>query len=108
MEKITLTEEELNELLAAMQEQITSEYDNQLIQMTKGNYLYNFSTKDGKLVAFGIFDRCKEKEYVPFNIVNPEGKFIFDEEVIFMFLYGSRIIKAGGKNGEVIEIDNII
>ena len=107
MKEITLTQEELNELLSAMQEQIeiTSETNYQLIQVSKDDYIYNFSTKDGNFVAFNIF--AKYKELVAFNIVNKDGELLFDEDVIFIFIL-SDVIKAGTKNGEVIEIDNII
>ena len=108
MKNITLTQEELNELVSAMQEQrvITSEYDNQLIQVSKDDYIYNFSTKDGKLAAFNIF--AKYKELVFFNIITKEGKLLFDEDVVFAIILDKDIIKAGTKNGEVISIDNII
>lgn len=102
MKEITLTQEELNELLSAMQEQIeiTSENDNQLVQVSKDDYIYNFSTKDGIFVAFNVF--AKYKELVAFNIVNKDGKFVFDEGVIFALISGKDVIKAGTKNGKIV------
>ena len=91
---ITLTEEELNECLQAVQENREIN-DNELVnvQLHKDDYILNITTKDGELVLF--------------NIATKEGKLLFDEEVIFIFILND-VIKAGRKNGEVIEIDNII
>ena len=103
---ITLTEEELNECLQAVQDNREMN-DNELVsvQMTKDDYILNISTKDGELVLFNIAP--KDGELVLFNITTKEGKLLFDEEVIFMFIFND-VIKAGRKNGELIEIDNII
>ena len=99
MKNITLTEEELKEFLQAMQGK--SEL---VLQMTKDNYIINVIIKDEMiLVNFSP----KDGELVFFNIITKEGKLLFDEEVIFIFILGD-VIKAGRKNGEVIEIDNII
>ena len=108
MKTITLTEEELNECLQAVQENREMN-DNELVsvQLPKDDYILNIVTKDGELVLLNIAP--KDGELVLFNITTKEGKLLFDEEVIFIFiLRESGVIKAGRKNGEVIEIDNII
>ena len=81
MGKITLTEEELNEFLTAMQEhrEITNGYglsfkfgDFTVLQMlNKDNDLFSFITKDSELVIFNI---------------TRDGKFVFDENFIFTFI----------------------
>ena len=94
MKVITLTQDELNECLQAVllhREMNDNEIVN--VQMTKDDFIFNISTKDGELVLF--------------NIITKEGKLLFDEEVIFIFILGD-VIKAGRKNGEVIEINNIL
>ena len=103
---ITLTQEELNECLQAVQENREIN-DNELVsvQLPKDDYILNITTKDGELILFNIAP--KDGELVLFNIITKEGKLLFDEEVIFIFILGD-VIKAGRKNGEVIEIDNII
>ena len=102
---ITLTEEELKECLQENREINDNEIVN--VQMTKDDYTLNIATKDGELVLLNIAP--KDGELVLFNILTKEGKLLFDEEVIFIFiLRESGVIKAGRKNGEVIEIDNII
>ena len=99
MKNITLTKEELNEYLQAMQE-----HKELVMQMTKDDYIVNVSIKDEMiLVCF----TPKDGELVLFNIITKEGELLFDEEVIFIFILKD-VIKAGTKNGEVIEIDNII
>ena len=108
MKTITLTEEELNECLQAVHVQDNREMnDNELVsvQLPKDDYIFNIVTKDGELVLFSIAP--KDGELVLFNIITKEGKLLFDEEVIFIFIFND-VIKAGEKNGEVIEIDNII
>ena len=108
METITLTEEELNECLQAVQEnrEITHVHDEFVnVQLPKDDYILNITTKDGELVLFNIAP--KDGELVLFNITTKEGKLLFDEEVIFIFIL-SDVIKAGRKNGEVIEINNIL
>ena len=106
---ITLTEEELNECLQAVQDNQDNREmnDNELVnvQLPKDDYLLNISTKDGELVLLNVAP--KDGELVLFNIATKEGKLLFDEEVIFIFIFND-VIKAGRKNGEVIEIDNII
>ena len=106
MKVITLTEEELNECLQSMQEQREMN-DNEIVsvQLPKDDYIFNLTTKDGELVLLNIAP--KDGELVLFNIITNEGKLLFDEEVIFIFILNN-VIKAGRKNGEVIEIDNII
>ena len=103
---ITLTQEELNECLQALQEHREMN-DNELVsvQLPKDDYIFNVTTKDGELILFNIAP--KDGELVLFNIITKEGKLLFDEEVIFIFILGD-VIKAGRKNGELIEIDNII
>lgn len=99
MKNITLTKEELNEYLQAMQAK--SEFS---MQHMKDSYTLNIIAKDEMiLVGFSL----KDNELVLFNIVTKDGKLLFDEEVIFIFILGD-VIKAGRKNGEIIEIDNII
>ena len=101
---ITLTEEELNEFLQAV-EINDDEFVN--VQMTKDDYTLNITTKDGELVLLNIAP--KDGELVLFNIITKDGKLLFEEEVIFIFiLRESGVIKAGRKNGEVIEINNIL
>ena len=103
---ITLTEEELNECLQAVQDNREMN-DNELVsvQLHKDDYILNITTKDGELVLLNIAP--KDGELVLFNIITKEGKLLFDEEVIFIFILGD-VIKAGRKNGEVIEIHNIL
>ena len=103
---ITLTKEELKECLQAVQENREIN-DNEIVnvQMTKDDYTLNITTKDGELVLLNIAP--KDGELVLFNISTKEGKLLFDEEVIFIFILND-VIKAGRKNGEVIEIDNIL
>ena len=103
---ITLTEEELNECLQAVQKNREIN-DNEFVnvQLPKDDFIVNITTKDGELVLFSIAP--KDGELVLFNIATKEGKLLFDEEVIFIFILND-VIKAGRKNGEVIEIDNII
>ena len=108
MKTITLTEEELNECLQSVQDNREMN-DNELVsmQLPKDDYILNITTKDGELALLNIAP--KDGELVLFNITTKEGKLLFDEEVIFIFiLRESGVIKAGRKNGEVIEIDNII
>ena len=99
METITLTEEELNEFLIAMQE-----HREFVMQQMKDGYTLNVCIKDGELLLNFI---PKDNELVLFNIITKDGELLFGEDVIFMFIIGD-IIKAGTKNGEVITIDNII
>ena len=96
---ITLTQEELNEYLQAMQENREL-----VLQMTKDDYIFNVIVKDEMIL---VNFTPKDGELVLFNILMKEGKLLFDEDVIFIFIL-SDVIKAGRKNGEVIEIDNII
>ena len=99
MKNITLTEEELKEFLQAMQE-----HKELVMQMPKDDYILNVIIKDEMiLVNFSP----KDGELVLFNILMKEGKLLFDEEVVFIFILKD-VIKAGTKNGEVISIDNII
>ena len=105
---ITLTQEELNECLQAVQEnrEITHVHDEFVnVQMPKDDYIFNITTKDGELILFNVAP--KGRELVLFNIITKEGTLLFEEEVIFIFILND-VIKAGRKNGEVIEIDNII
>ena len=105
---ITLTEEELNECLQAVQENREIN-DNEFVsvQLPKDDYILNITTKDGELILFSIAP--KDGELILFNIITEDGELLFDEEVIFIFiLRESGVIKAGRKNGEVIEIDNIL
>ena len=103
MKTITLTEKELKECLQENREINDDEFVS--VQMTKDDYILNITTKDGELVLFNVAP--KDGELVLFNILTKEGKLLFDEEVIFIFILND-VIKAGRKNGEVIEIDNII
>ena len=106
MKTITLTEEELNECLQAVQdnrEMNDNEFVN--VQLPKDDYILNIATKDRELVLLNIAP--KDGELVLLNIITKEGKLLFDEEVIFIFILGD-VIKAGRKNGEVIEINNIL
>ena len=100
---ITLTEEELNECLQENREINDNELVN--VQLHKDDYILNITTKDGELVLLSFAP--KDGELILFNIITKEGKLLFDEEVIFIFIFND-VIKAGRKNGEVIEIDNII
>lgn len=99
MKNITLTQEELNEYLQAMQ--CKSEF---VLEMPKDDYILNVIIKDGKLL---LGFTPQDNELVLFNIITKDGELLFDEDVVFMFIL-SDVIKAGRKNGEVIEIDNII
>ena len=99
MKNITLTEEELKEFLQAMQE-----HKELVMQTPKDDYILNVIIKDEMIL---VNFTPKDGELVFFNIITKEGKLLFDEGVIFIFIL-SGVIKAGTKNGEVIEIDNII
>ena len=96
---ITLTQEELKECLQAVQGE--SEL---VLEMPKDDYNIHVSIKD-ELILVGFIPQ--DGELVLFNIIDKEGKLLFGEDVIFMFILGD-VIKAGTKNGEIIEIDNII
>ena len=99
MKNITLTEEELKEFLQAMQE-----HKELVMKMPKDDYILNVIIKDEMiLVSFSL----KDGEFILFNIITKEGKLLFDEDVVFIFIL-SDVIKAGRKNGEVIEINNIL
>ena len=104
MKTITLTEEELNECLQAVQDRKMNDNEIVSVQLPKDDYILNITTKDGELVLLNIAP--KDGELVLFNIIT-KGKLLFDEEVIFIFILGD-VIKAGRKNGEVIEINNIL
>ena len=99
MKEITLTHEELNEFLQAMQE-----HKELVMQMPKDDYIVNVIIKDEMIL---INFAPKDGELVLFNIITKEGKLLFDEEVIFVFILKD-VIKAGTKNGEVISINDII
>lgn len=99
MENITLQQEELNECLQAVQE-----HKELFMQMPKENYILNVIIKDGELL---LGFTPKDNELVLFNIFTKDGELLFDEDVVFIFIL-SDVIKAGRKNGEIIEIDNII
>lgn len=99
MKEITLTQEELNECLQAVQES-----KELVMQMPKDDYILNVVIKDEMiLVNFSL----KDGELVFFNIITQEGKLLFDKEVVFIFILKD-VIKAGTKNGEIISINNII
>ena len=107
MKTITLTEEELNECLQVQENrEITHVHDEFVnVQLPKDDYILNITTKDGELVLLSFAP--KDGELILFNIITEDGELLFDEEVIFIFIFND-VIKAGRKNGEVIEIDNII
>ena len=105
MKTITLTEEELNECLQAVQDRKMNDNEIVSVQLPKDDYILNITTKDGELVLLNIAP--KDGELILFNIITKEGKLLFDEEVIFIFILNG-VIKAGRKNGEVIEINNIL
>ena len=106
MTTITLTQEELNECLQSVQENRKMN-DNEFVsvQLPKDDYTLNITTKDGELLLFNVAP--KDGELVLFNIITKDGELLFDEEVIFIFILND-VIKAGRKNGEVIEINNIL
>ena len=107
MNAITLTEEELNECLQVQENREMNDNEFVNVQLPKNDYMFNITTKDGELVLLNIAP--KDGELILFNIITKEGKLLFDEEVIFIFiLRESGVIKAGRKNGEVIEINNIL
>lgn len=99
MKEITLTQEELNECLQAVQES-----KELVMQMPKDDYILNVIIKDEMILVNFM---PKDGELVLFNIITKEGKLLFDEEVVFIFILKD-VIKAGTKNGEIISIDNII
>ena len=105
MKTITLTEEELNECLQAVQDREMNDNEFVNVQLPKDDYILNITTKNGELVLFNFAP--KDGELILLNIITKEGKLLFDEGVIFIFIFND-VIKAGRKNGEVIEIDNII
>ena len=102
---ITLTEEELNECLQVQDNREMNDNELVSVQLPKDDYILNIITKNGELVLLNIAP--KDGELILFNIITKEGKLLFSEEVIFIFILND-VIKAGRKNGEVIEIDNII
>ena len=106
MKNITLTQEELTECLQAVQDNRAIN-DNEIVsmQLHKDDYILNITTKDGELILLNIAP--KDGELVLFNIITKDGELLFDEEVIFIFIFGD-VIKAGRKNGEIIEINNIL
>ena len=70
---ITLTQEELNECLQAVQENREMN-DNEIVsvQLPKDDYTLNITTKDGELLLFNVAP--KDGELVLFNIITKEGK----------------------------------
>ena len=105
MKNITLTEEELNKVLTAMKKhrEVSYRHDEFLsVQKTKGDYILQISTKDGELYLLHI--TTFDKEQVLFNILDEDGKLLFDEGVIFALISG-KDVKAGTKTGEIITIE---
>ena len=121
MKEITLTHEELNELLQVMQEHKYIAKTNEISEFT-----WSFSFGDFTIKQLPLYDffNCvfKDNEPVLFNIINKDGKLVFedeDDELIFTFIFcQSEVIRVGTTNGEkiiigiknreVISIDNII
>lgn len=119
MKEITLTHEELNELLQVMQEHRAIAKTGEISEFT-----WSFSFGDFVIKQLPLYDffNCvfKDDKPVLFNIINKDGKLVFeDDEFIFTFIFcQSEVIRVGTTNGEkiiigitngeVISIDNII
>ena len=119
MKEITLTHEELNELLQVMQEHQEIAKTNEISEFT-----WSFSLSDCTIKQLPLYDFLnvvyKDDEPVLFNIINKDGRLVFgDDELIFTFIFcqsdvvrvgttkGDKII-IGIKNGEKIIVDDII
>ena len=105
MKEITLTQEELNELLTVMQEHREIAKTDEISE-----FAWSFSFGDFviKQLPLNDFFNCvfKDNEPVLFNITDKEGKLVFvDDELIFTFIFcQSEVIRVGTTNGEKIII----
>lgn len=100
MKEITLTHEELNELLQAMQEHRAIAKTDEISEFT-----WSFSFGDFVIKQLPLYDffNCvfKDDKLVLFNIINKDGKL----EFIFTFIFcQSDVIRVGTTNGEKIII----
>lgn len=98
MEKITLTKEELNEFLTAMQEHREIErlggFNGRFII-----YSFNFSEK------FTIIQFVQKGNWL-FNFITKDGELLFDEWFEFAMTFKKEgIARALRQNGEVLKID---
>ena len=105
MKEITLTREELNELLQVMQEHKYIAKTNEISEFT-----WSFSFGDFTIKQLPLYDffNCvfKDNEPVLFNIINKDGKLVFeDNELIFTFIFcQSDVVRVGTTNGDEIII----
>ena len=107
MKEITLTKEELNELLTVMQNHQEIAKTGEISEFT-----WSFSFGDFTIKQLPLYDffNCvfKDDEVVLFNIINKDGKVVFedeDDEFIFTFIFcQSEAIRVGTTNGEKIII----
>ena len=98
MEKIRLTEEELNEFLQAMQEHREIE--------RLGGFNGRFDVSPLKFDAYAIIHLRQNKNTGLFNLINKEGKLLFDEWFMLAMTFKKEgITRAVRANGEVIKID---
>ena len=104
MKEITLTREELNECLQVMQEHREIAKNSEISEFT-----WSFSFGDFTIKQLPLYDffNCvfKDNEPVLFNIINKDGKLVFEDEFIFTFIFcKSEVIRVGTTNGEKIII----
>ena len=98
MEKIRLTEEELNEFLQAMQEHREIE--------RLGDFNGRFDVSPFKFDAYAIIHLRQNKNTGLFNLITKEGKLLFDEWFILAMTFKKEgITRAVRTNGEVLKID---
>ena len=108
MKEITLTREELNELLTVMQNHQEIAKTGEISEFTWSfSFGGDFTIK--QLPLYDFFNCVfKDDEVVLFNIINKDGKVVFedeDDEFIFTFIFcQSEAIRVGTTNGEKIII----
>lgn len=105
MKEITLTREELNEILTAMQEHREIAKNNEISEFTWSFSFGDFTIK--QMYPYDLFNCVfKDDEPVLFNIINKDGKLVFeDDEFIFTFIFcQSDVVRVGTTNGEKIII----
>lgn len=105
MKEITLTQEELNELLTAMQE-----HRDIAKTIEINEFAWSFSFGDFVIKQMSPYDLFnvvfQDNEPVLFNIIDKDGKLVFeDDEFIFTFIFcKSDVVRVGTTNGEKIII----
>lgn len=104
MKEITLTREELNELLQVMQEHREIAKTDEI-----NEFAWSFGFGDFTIKQLPLYDffNCvfEDDEVVIFNIIDKDDKLVFEDEFIFTFIFcQSEVIRVGTTNGEKIII----